>query len=152
MKNANTAFDKTVEALRSQGMDAEAILEELSKLFRKLEADTAGVKADTSAKLKALLKDCGIPNHILGYSYLMVAIPMYRKNPRQKITSELYPSVARHFETTGSRVERGIRHAIECGFDRCGADMITMVWGNTLDPSRGKPTNREFIAHIADML
>lgn len=149
------AFDKTVDALRKQGLNPEEILEVISKLFQQFEAkdtDTADAEADTSTKLSALLKECGIPCNVSGYLYLMEGIPLYKLNPQQKITKELYPTLAARFETTDAKVSRAIRHAIDVGFSRCDPETIKRLWGNTVKSQSGRPTNSEFIAFMAEML
>ena len=96
----------------------------------------------------------GIPAHIKGYRYLRTAI-MYTVNDSDmigNITKILYPSVAKAYKTTTSRVERAIRHAIEVAWDRGDVDTLNAYFGYTVQSSRGKPTNSEFIAMIADSL
>jgi len=96
----------------------------------------------------------GVPAHIKGYHYLREAIMMAINNIDiiNSITKQLYPSVAKKFETTSSRVERAIRHAIEVAWDRGDVDILNSYFGYTIHNSRGKPTNSEFIAMIADRL
>jgi two-component system response regulator (stage 0 sporulation protein A) len=96
----------------------------------------------------------GVPAHIKGYYYLREAILMAFKNIDiiNSITKQLYPSVAKKFNTTSSRVERAIRHAIEVAWGRGDVDILNSYFGYTIDNDRGKPTNSEFIAMIADRL
>ena len=96
----------------------------------------------------------GIPAHIKGYAYLRCAIAMAVKNPEiiNFVTKSLYPSVAKEFGTSTSRVERAIRHAIEVAWDRGDVETLNSLFGYTISRQRGKPTNSEFIALIADKL
>ncbi len=96
----------------------------------------------------------GVPAHIKGYHYLREAIMMAIRDIDiiNSITKQLYPSVAKKYGTTASRVERAIRHAIEVAWDRGDVDTLNSYFGYTIHNSRGKPTNSEFIAMIADKL
>lgn len=96
----------------------------------------------------------GVPAHIKGYHYLREAIMMAIKDIDiiNSVTKQLYPSVAKKYDTTSSRVERAIRHAIEVAWDRGDVDILNSYFGYTIHNSRGKPTNSEFIAMIADKL
>ena len=99
-----------------------------------------------------LLHKIGVPAHIKGYQYLRSAILMTVGNGEviNSVTKILYPTVARQYKTTSSRVERAIRHAIEVAWDRGDVDTLNSYFGYTIQTSRGKPTNSEFIAMIAD--
>lgn len=101
-----------------------------------------------------IMHELGVPAHIKGYQYLRDAIIMSVDNPEMmnSVTKVLYPTVAKHFDTTASRVERAIRHAIEVAWDRGDIDVLSAYFGYTIQNSRGKPTNSEFIAMIADKL
>lgn len=96
----------------------------------------------------------GVPAHIKGYHYLRVAILLSIDNQEllESVTKMLYPAVAKHFETTSSRVERAIRHAIEIAWDRGDLDTLNTFFGYTVNTAKGKPTNSEFIALITDKL
>ena len=96
----------------------------------------------------------GIPAHIKGYMYLRTAILETYLNVDflGQITKVLYPEIARKYETTASRVERAIRHAIEVAWNRGNIDAIDEIFGYTISASKAKPTNSEFIAMIADKL
>ena len=111
---------------------------------------------DSSMELKIteILHQIGVPAHIKGYHYLRSSILMSVENPDiiNSVTKQLYPSVAQNFETTPSRVERAIRHAIEVAWDRGDVDVLNSYFGYTIHNSRGKPTNSEFIAMISDKL
>lgn len=96
----------------------------------------------------------GVPAHIKGYQYLREAIILAINDSEimNSVTKLLYPTVAKTFKTTPSRVERAIRHAIEVAWDRGDVDVLNSYFGYTIQNSRGKPTNSEFIAMISDKL
>lgn len=101
-----------------------------------------------------IIHEIGVPAHIKGYLYLREAIKMVIDNVELlgAVTKELYPSIAKKFNTTPSRVERAIRHAIEVAWSRGKVDTINQLFGYTVHNTKGKPTNSEFIAMIADKL
>lgn len=101
-----------------------------------------------------IIHEIGIPAHIKGYLYLREAILLVtgRVELLGGVTKELYPAIASKFKTTPSRVERAIRHAIEVAWSRGNVDMINGLFGHTVSQERGKPTNSEFIAMVADRL
>lgn len=101
-----------------------------------------------------ILHQIGVPAHIKGYHYLRDSIIMAIENPDiiNAVTKQLYPSVAKEYDTTSSRVERAIRHAIEVAWDRGDVDVLNSYFGYTIHNTRGKPTNSEFIAMISDKL
>ncbi len=106
-------------------------------------------------KITMLLHEVGIPAHIKGYVYLRQAIKQCCENGNEylgAITKMLYPEVAAKFHTTGSRVERAIRHAIEVAWNRGDTDTINRIFGYSISRNKDKPTNSEFIAMIADYL
>ena len=101
-----------------------------------------------------MLHELGMPSHIKGYQYIREGITMVYDNPEivGGITKELYPDIATKFDTTVSRVERAIRHAIEVSWNRCNWDFMEEVFGHSVDIDKAKPTNSEFIVTIADKL
>lgn len=105
-------------------------------------------------QVSEVLHQFGVPAHIRGYSYLRFAIITALENAYmlELVTKILYPTVAREFQTTSSRVERAIRHAIEVAWDRGDPNMQKKFFGYTVKSNRGKPTNSEFIALIVDNL
>lgn len=105
-------------------------------------------------EVTGVLHEIGIPAHIKGYLYLREAIVLVvqRVELLGGVTKELYPSIAKKFSTTPSRVERAIRHAIEVAWSRGNVDLIHKLFGHTVNSDRGKPTNSEFIAMVADKL
>ncbi len=106
------------------------------------------------SKVTSILHEIGVPAHIRGYHYIREAIIMSVKDVEvlNYITKELYPLIAKNCNTTPSRVERAIRHAIEVAWSRGKIDAIDSLFGYTVDNHKGKPTNSEFIALIADSL
>lgn len=109
---------------------------------------------DLEAEITGIIHEIGVPAHIKGYMYLREAISMVANNMEllSAVTKELYPSIAKKYNTTASRVERAIRHAIEVAWARGQVDTINRLFGYTVHNSKGKPTNSEFIAMIADKL
>ena len=101
-----------------------------------------------------IIHEIGVPAHIKGYIYLREAIALVIENIDllSAVTKELYPSIAKKYNTTSSRVERAIRHAIEVAWNRGKVDTINSLFGYTINNEKGKPTNSEFIAMIADKL
>lgn len=101
-----------------------------------------------------IIHEMGVPAHIKGYLYLREAILMVigEVGLLGAVTKELYPMIAQKFQTTPSRVERAIRHAIELAWDRGNVEMMAKFFGYTINLERGKPTNSEFIAMVADKL
>lgn len=105
-------------------------------------------------EITKLLHSLGMPAHVLGYEYTREAIfiALGNKDILRSITKELYPSVAQAFNTTPSRVERAIRHAVELACDRGDLDTIQKFFGFTVSSKKGKPTNSEFLSALADHL
>ena len=105
-------------------------------------------------KVTAILHEVGVPAHIRGYHYMREAILMATGTPEilNYITKELYPAIAKKANTTPSRVERAIRHAIEVAWSRGKVDVLDKLFGYTINTHKGKPTNSEFIALISDRL
>ena len=106
------------------------------------------------ASITKILHELGIPSHIKGYQYIREGINIIYNHPETVggITKELYPELADKFETTVSRVERAIRHAIEVSWLRGDIDLMEEIFGHSVDIDRAKPTNSEFIVTIADKL
>lgn len=101
-----------------------------------------------------MIHEIGVPAHIKGYQYLREAIMMSVKDPDMlgSITKVLYPTIARKYQTTSSRVERAIRHAIEVAWNRGKMETLDNLFGYTINTGKGKPTNSEFIALIVDKI
>lgn len=109
---------------------------------------------DLETEITNIIHEIGVPAHIKGYMYLREAITMVVNDMEllSAVTKELYPSIAKKYNTTASRVERAIRHAIEVAWGRGQIEAINKLFGYTVHNDKGKPTNSEFIAIIADKL
>ena len=106
------------------------------------------------SSISKILHELGIPSHIKGYQYIRDGINILYEHPETVggITKELYPSLADKYDTTVSRVERAIRHAIEVSWNRGSWDLMEEIFGHSVDVDKAKPTNSEFIVTIADKL
>ena len=128
-------------------------------LYVARQAKAADVSSENRQKLEALVSetihDIGIPASVKGYRYLREAILLSMKDKSliNTVTKGLYPKIAASYKTTPACVERSIRHAIEIAWDRCdNSEVLQRVFGCTVSSERGKPTNREFIALVAESL
>lgn len=133
----------TVPSTKSDGNRAEQEAPRQKEVVRDLEQDVTD-----------MIHEIGVPAHIKGYQYLREAIMMSVEDPGMisSITKILYPTIAKRFQTTPSRVERAIRHAIEVAWSRGRMETLDALFGYTIDTGKGKPTNSEFIALIADRI
>ncbi len=109
---------------------------------------------DLEKDVTEMIHEIGVPAHIKGYQYLREAIMMSVSDVEMlnSITKILYPTIAKKFQTTSSRVERAIRHAIEVAWNRGKMETLDAMFGYTINTGKGKPTNSEFIALIADKI
>ena len=109
---------------------------------------------DIESQVTKIIHQIGVPAHIKGYQYLRTAILLTIQDSDiiNSVTKVLYPSVAKKYATTTSRVERAIRHAIEVAWDRGDLETLQRYFGYTVNSAKGKPTNSEFIAMIADRI
>lgn len=125
-----------------------------SSSFSKSNVVPIGKGKNLDANITSIIHEIGVPAHIKGYQYLREAITMVYNNIEilGSITKTLYPAIAEKFKTTPSRVERAIRHAIEVAWTRGNLDSISHLFGYTVNISKSKPTNSEFIAMVADKL
>ncbi len=116
--------------------------------------DSSFQDKDLTVTISEIMHQIGVPAHIKGYQYLREAILLSVGDDEMinSVTKYLYPTVAKKFGTTPSRVERAIRHAIEVAWDRGDVDVLSSYFGYTIQNQRGKPTNSEFIAMISDRL
>lgn len=124
------------------------------KTEKKKREETALTDGDIDITISDIMRQIGVPAHIKGYQYLRTAIRLSVNDSEMlgSVTKLLYPTVAKMYNTTASRVERAIRHAIEVAWDRGDVDVLSSYFGYTIQSQRGKPTNSEFIAMIADKL
>lgn len=120
----------------------------------KVAAESAAQEKDLEKDVTDMIHEIGVPAHIKGYQYLREAIMMSVEDVEMlgSITKVLYPSIAKKFQTTPSRVERAIRHAIEVAWSRGRMETLDSLFGYTINTGKGKPTNSEFIALIADKI
>ena len=137
---------------------------ELDDLREKIEEVVDGVnykaksidiyKNNLEKSITKILHELGVPSHIKGYQYIREGIITLYNKPEVigGITKELYPDIAKRFNTTVSRVERAIRHAIEVSWNRGNWDLMEEIFGHSVDIDKAKPTNSEFIVTIADKL
>ena len=144
MLNASTFKSK-------ESQKKKTIRKTMRKYLRPGESDKT---PDIETQVTKIIHQIGVPAHIKGYQYLRTAILMTVRDSDviNSVTKVLYPSVAKKYATTTSRVERAIRHAIEVAWDRGDVDTLNSYFGYTVQNNRGKPTNSEFIAMIADNL
>jgi len=146
-----------VDVLLRKPMTAQAVCERIRiwKDCRQTQFDNRyGESRALEVRVTEIIHQVGVPAHIKGYQYLRVAIMMAVKDMEavSAITKVLYPSIAKKFKTTSSRVERAIRHAIEVAWDRGDIETLQNYFGYTVSGVKGKPTNSEFISMIADRL
>lgn len=113
-----------------------------------------GEEADLETVVTDFIHELGVPAHIKGYQYIRSAIMMVVENMDllNFITKQLYPEIAKAYNTTASRVERAIRHSIEVAWSRGKPDLMDEIFGYTIHTGKGKPTNSEFIAMVADRI
>ncbi len=125
------------------------------EVFEKKQSKTLNLyNNNLEISVTKILHELGMPSHIKGYQYIREGIMMIYNNPDiiGGITKELYPDVAIKYDTTVSRVERAIRHAIEVSWNRGNWDLMEEVFGHSIDIDKAKPTNSEFIVTVADKL
>ena len=134
-------------------VNTDSLMEHIRRAMRPEEA-SAPALPQLEGQVTAIIHEIGVPAHIKGYQYLREAIiiAVNDMDVINAITKVLYPQVAKTFQTTPSRVERAIRHAIEVAWDRGDLDTLQRFFGYTVSNTKGKPTNSEFIAMIADRL
>ena len=146
--SSSTPHDTICSVLCSKSIDHMP-----SRMMKKEIAEPA-THSGLEIMITDILHKIGVPAHIKGYQYLRKAIVITVDDPDiiNYITKRLYPDVAEHFMSTPSRVERAMRHAIEVAWDRGDVDFLGSYFGATIHHSRGKPTNSEFIAIIADKI
>jgi len=155
---ASAAANLGVRYLMLKPCDMEALVERLKEIRgtdRRQKAPAGRADAmGIEAMVTSIIHEIGVPAHIKGYQYLREAIiiAVGDMDVINAITKVLYPQVAKTFQTTPSRVERAIRHAIEVAWDRGDLDTLQRFFGYTVSNTKGKPTNSEFIALIADKL
>ena len=148
---ANGFMQNPVGYVMRKPCDLKAVAARLADLTDRQEPP-AVMQIDDRTAVTNLLLRLGFSTKLRGYTCLREALLIAMENPGQSVTKILYPSVAKQYQTTSSRVERAIRHAIEVAWDRGDVDTLNSYFGYTIQNNRGKPTNSEFIAMIADNL
>lgn len=150
-----TLLQKKVDAiarslLANDTTDRNAALADLAVLMKKPQNCADGAEEIA----RSLLVELGVPQHILGSRYATKAIALAVENEKLigVMTKGLYPAVAQFFDTTGSRAERAIRHAIELAWDRGDMDVLQQYFGFTVSNIKGKPTNSEFISRCMNIV
>ncbi|MCL2365241.1 MAG: sporulation transcription factor Spo0A [Defluviitaleaceae bacterium] len=161
-KITQKAIELGAEYYIAKPFDLESLVTRIRQLKSQLKNPLKGVDArslknraiNLETKVTGILHEIGVPAHIRGYHYMREAIMMAVDDidVLNYITKELYPTIAKRCNTTPSRVERAIRHAIEVAWSRGKVDVIDAMFGYTISNHKGKPTNSEFIALIADRL
>ena len=147
------AMEQGAAYFMAKPCEAGSLLERMRQAVRNGETEEESPVA-LERLVTSIIHEVGVPAHIKGYQYLRTAILMTIEDSDviNSVTKILYPSVAKQYSTTSSRVERAIRHAIEVAWDRGDVDILNSYFGFTIQNNRGKPTNSEFIAMIADNL
>lgn len=149
--------DYSIMFVLYKGMDLNLLEDriiDVGKLKNKDSIEESKPIQEMTKEISRLLHDLGMPSHIKGYQYIRDSIELMYNNPNVLggITKEVYPFIADKYNTTPSRVERAIRHAIEVSWTRGDYDLMEEIFGHSVDFDRAKPTNSEFLATIADKL
>jgi two-component system response regulator (stage 0 sporulation protein A) len=144
-------LDNLGKRIRSLTQDMSSDQTQFSSLTSPIVA-TVGSGLNLVSEVTTLMHQIGIPAHVKGYQYIREAILMVVEDVSLlgAVTKELYPGIAKHFNTASSRVERGIRHAIELAWARGQTETLKRIFGYSMNIERQKPTNSEFIALLAD--
>lgn len=150
-------FDMNLLAKRIRELNGVGIVKKSLSIVKKPIIENVGSTPsplNLEKEVTNVIHEIGIPAHIKGYQYLRDAIMMSVNNMEilNSITKQLYPAIAKQYGTTASRVERAIRHAIEVAWTRGKEETINTFFGYTINQGKGKPTNSEFIALVADKL
>lgn len=158
-RNVEMAINSGADYFLSKPQPFEAVYDVIKSLAGTLSPTSVTAKApELEIDLEALVTECihelGVPAHIKGYQYIRTAIMMVVRDMDMLnfITKRLYPEIAKAYGTTSSRVERAIRHSIEVAWSRGKAETMEDIFGYTIHTGKGKPTNSEFIAMVADRI
>jgi two-component system response regulator (stage 0 sporulation protein A) len=152
MSNLEKKVDALVRlALSESSIERTTLMWQLKDLMTDAPEPCA---VNTEIKVRRILLKIGVPDNLLGHSYLVSAIELVADDATlgRAITKELYPKLAGMHLTTPSRVERAIRHAIEVAWNRADLDVVLQYFGYTVSIDKGKPTNSEFIARLASVV
>lgn len=147
-------METLIKHIRDLKGQKQPILENREPSFTFTREENQSPEVNLSQSITNVIHEIGVPAHIKGYMYLREAITMVYHDIELlgSITKVLYPDIAKKYNTTSSRVERAIRHAIEVAWSRGNVDSISKMFGYTINMSKAKPTNSEFIAMVADKL
>ena len=155
-KITEEAFEMGADYYIMKPFDQENIIKQIKKAKIRKDNDSGrnATRKSLETEVTNIIHEVGVPAHIKGYQYLRDAIIMSVNDMEMlnSITKILYPTIAKKYQTTSSRVERAIRHAIEVAWNRGQIEMHDKIFGYTVNSNKGKPTNSEFIAMIADRL
>lgn len=148
---ANLVANQYVDYFMIKPCKIESLVERIQQIIASPHFDADDCRSLT-ATVTSIIHEIGVPAHIKGYHYLRDAIIRASKDIHimDAVTKTLYPDIAKHYQTTSSRVERSIRHAIEVAWERGDLDVLQRYFGYTISAAKGKPTNSEFISLIAD--
>ena len=155
MNTIEMKLNAIMQAMTAEDTGAyEAAMTRIRTFVASKESSREAPRADVGEYIHDILLELGVPNHIKGYAYLTTAIGAVVKDPEliNVMTKVLYHDVAKAHNTTASRSERAMRHAIEVCWDRIDLDTSLRYFGNTVSPHKGKPTNSEFIARVANIV
>ena len=150
-----TVLEQKVEALAELAMaknkfETLLAMEKLKKLMDEpQEAEDTG-EQDAEDITRKILAELGCPDGLIGHRYAVYAIGLGVEDPKvmDNLSELLYPAIEKRFDTTGTRVERAIRHMIDVAWCRADPDTLDRYFGNTVDPEKGKPTNKAFLVRI----
>ncbi len=151
-KNKKSALKAILEICREKEVDlADLLTEFFAEGAKGMEKDE---DLSLEKRITEILKEIGIPAHLKGYQYVRYSIILSIEDQKalESVTKILYPTIAKKFNTTASRVERAIRHAIEVAWDRGDIEILQKYFGYTISAAKGKPTNSEFIAMLVDYI
>ena len=145
---------KNFQPSQFKNVSASSVNREIKAPYIEISPENKKNEENLEALVTNVIHEVGVPAHIKGYQYLREAIMMVVNDIDiiNQITKQLYPEIALKYTTTPSRVERAIRHAIEVAWGRGQTDVVESIFGYTVSAAKGKPTNSEFIAMIADKL
>lgn len=148
------AMAKDVAFFMPKPCETESLLERMRQAVTAQESVEEDSLQSLEREVTSVIHEVGVPAHIKGYQYVREAIliAVQDMDVINAVTKVLYPEVARRYATTPSRVERAVRHAIEVAWDRGDLETLQRYFGYTVNSSKGKPTNSEFIAMIADRI
>ncbi len=159
IEDNDTVLKRIRQAIKSREATAPSMAMDAAENFslantQSLTSAPAISPENLEAIITNVIHEIGVPAHIKGYNYLREAITLCIQDKEfiNSITKMLYPTVARNYQSTSSRVERAIRHAIEVAWSRGREEILNSIFGYTIDTNKGKPTNGEFIAMISDSI